>query len=84
MATLTTTISESVQINGATRGSSNTYSVTDIIDTFERVVTCSHSQITTIAEFNTSSDPVKPILASEESPLLILITAVALLGVSMS
>ncbi len=55
MATLTTTISESVQINGATRGSSNTYSVTDIIDTFERVVTCSHSQITTIAEFNTSN-----------------------------
>jgi len=54
MATLTTTITESVTINGALRGSSNTLTVTDIIDTFERVVTCPHSATTTIATFSTN------------------------------
>ena len=52
MATLTTTISESVTLNGATRGSTNTFSVADIIDTFERIVTCPHSATTTIATFS--------------------------------
>jgi len=52
MATLTTTITESVTINGALRGSSNTLTVTDIIDTFERVVTCPPSATTTIATFS--------------------------------
>jgi len=54
MATLTTTITESVTINGALRGSSNTLTVTDIIDTFERVVTCPHSATTTIATFSSN------------------------------
>ena len=39
MADLTTTISESVTINGAVRGSSNTLTITGIEHTFERVVT---------------------------------------------
>ena len=51
MATLTTTITESVTINGALRGSSNSVTITDIIDTFERVVTCPPSATTTIATF---------------------------------
>ncbi len=51
MATLTTTITESVTINGALRGSSNTLTVTDIVDTFERVVTCPNAATTTIATF---------------------------------
>jgi|TARA_R100000655_G_scaffold107229_1_gene157392 hypothetical protein len=52
MADLTTTITESVTINGALRGSTNTLTVSGIIDTFERVVTCPHSATTTIATFS--------------------------------
>ena len=38
-ADLTVTVTESVNINGALRGSSNNLTVTGIADTFERVVT---------------------------------------------
>ena len=51
MANLVVTISESVSVNGALRGSSNTITVTDIIDTFERVLTCAYANTTTIATF---------------------------------
>ena len=51
MATLTTTITESVTINGQNRGSTNTTTTASIIDTFERTISCTHSQTTTIAEF---------------------------------
>lgn len=54
MADLVVTISESVTINGSLRGSSNTVTVADVTNTFERVVTCPHSNITTIASFNSS------------------------------
>ena len=54
MANLAVTITESVTINGALRGSSNTLTVTGIVDTFERVVTCPHSATTTIATFATN------------------------------
>lgn len=54
MANLTVTISESITINGALRGSTNTLSVESITDTFERVVTCPHSNTTTIATFNSN------------------------------
>tara|TARA_R100000458_G_scaffold55931_1_gene60355 strand:- start:1335 stop:1793 length:459 start_codon:yes stop_codon:yes gene_type:complete len=55
MADLTTTISESVVLNNTRRGSTNTLTITDITSVFERTLTCAHSQITTIAEFNTSN-----------------------------
>ena len=51
MADLVVTISESVTINGALRGSSNTVTVSSITDTFERVITCPHSATTTVATF---------------------------------
>ena len=51
MANLTTTISESVTLNGATRGTTNTVTTTGIVDVFERIVTCTHSQTTTVAVF---------------------------------
>ena len=51
MADLTVTISESVTINGALRGSANSITTTDIVDTFERVLTAAHSQTTTICSF---------------------------------
>ena len=51
MATLTTTITESVTLNGALRGSANSVTTEGINDAFERIVTCVHSQTTTIATF---------------------------------
>ena len=54
MANLVTTISESVSLNGALRGSTNSVTTTDIVDVFERIVTCSHSNTTTIATFAAS------------------------------
>ena len=54
MADLTTTITETVTINGTNRGSTNTLTITSIIDAFERVVTCPHSQTTTVATFATN------------------------------
>jgi hypothetical protein len=51
MADLTVTISDSVELNGAVRGGSNTITVAGINNVLERIVTCTHSQTTTIAVF---------------------------------
>ena len=51
MAELTVTLSESVSINGQTRGNNNVITTSGITDSFERVVPCTHSQTTTIATF---------------------------------
>jgi|TARA_R100001594_G_scaffold125559_1_gene162633 hypothetical protein len=51
MADLVTTISESVSLNGALRGSTNTVTTANIVDVFERILTCTHSQTTTVAVF---------------------------------
>jgi hypothetical protein len=52
MADLVTTISETVTLNGSLRGSSNSVTTTGIVDVVERIVTCTHSQTTTIAVFD--------------------------------
>ena len=52
MADLVVTVSESVTINGALRGSTNSLTVSSITDTFERVITCPHSATTTVATFS--------------------------------
>ena len=54
MADLSVTLTESVTLNGSVRGTTNTLTVSDIIDTFERVVTCPALQTTTIATFATN------------------------------
>ena len=54
MADLTTTITESVTLNGATRGTTNIINTTGIVDVFERILTCSHSNTTTIAVFGST------------------------------
>ena len=54
MADLVTTISESVTLNGSVRGSSNSLTTTGIVDVFERIVTCTQSQETTVALFETT------------------------------
>ena len=51
MANLITTISEGVTLNGSVRGTTNTVTTTGIGDVMERIVTCNHSQTTTIATF---------------------------------
>jgi hypothetical protein len=53
MADLTTTVTESVTLNGSIRGSSNTVTTTGIGDVFERIVTCINGNVTTIATFGT-------------------------------
>lgn len=54
MADLVTTISESVTLNGAVRGTTNTLTTTGIVDVFERILTCAHSNTTTVAVFNST------------------------------
>ena len=55
MADLTTTVTESVVLNGALRGNTNTVTTTGINNVFERIVTCINSQETTVAVFDTAS-----------------------------
>ena len=54
MADLTTTVTESVVLNGAVRGNTNTVTTTGINNVFERIVTCIHSQTTTVAVSGTA------------------------------
>ena len=54
MADLTTTITDSVVLNGSVRGSTNSLTTTGIVDVFERILTCTHSQTTTVAVFNST------------------------------
>ena len=54
MADLTVTLTDSVTINGVSRGSTNTLTIGSIDEVAERVVTCTASQTTTIATFATS------------------------------
>mgnify|MGYP003111052294 CR=1 FL=1 len=53
MPDLTTTIQESVVINGSLRGSNNSVVTSGINDVFERIVTCTASVVTTVAVFDT-------------------------------
>ena len=54
MADLTATVTESVTLNGSVRGSTNTLTTTNIVDVFERILTCTHSNTTTVAVFNST------------------------------
>ena len=53
-ADLTTTITENVVLNGSVRGSTNTLTTTGIVDVFERILTCTHTQTTTVAVFGST------------------------------
>ena len=54
MADLTTTIQESVTLNGSLRGSTNSVTTTGINDVFERIVLCTQGQQTTVCSFAAS------------------------------
>jgi len=51
-ATMTVTITESVNLNGSAQGSSNSLSIASINEVFKRIVTCTASQTTTLVTFN--------------------------------
>tara|TARA_R110001592_G_scaffold156882_1_gene387633 strand:+ start:59 stop:508 length:450 start_codon:yes stop_codon:yes gene_type:complete len=53
MATLTTTLTENLNLNNSLRGSTNTVTTENINDVFERIVTCTASAVTTVAVFDT-------------------------------
>ena len=55
MADLTTTVTESVVLNGAVRGTTNTVTTTGINNVYERIVSCTTGQVTHIATFNSNS-----------------------------
>jgi len=55
MADLTTTVTESVTLNGAVRGTTNTVTTTGINNVYERIVTCTTGQTTFLAAFDSNS-----------------------------
>ena len=55
MADLTTTVTESVTLNGAVRGTTNTVTTTGINNVYERIVTCTSGQVTHLADFDSNS-----------------------------
>ena len=55
MADLVTTLTESVTLNGAIRGTTNTVTTTGINNVYERIITCTTGQVTFLAEFGTNA-----------------------------
>ena len=51
MADLTVTLTESVTLNGAARGSTNTLTITGVDDVYHRIVTVPSGVDTTLASF---------------------------------
>ena len=56
MATLVSTITESITLNGKERGSVNTLSIASVTEVFHRIVTCPTGQDTTVATFASTAD----------------------------
>ena len=66
MATLTSTITESISLNGADRGSTNTLTVGSVTQVFHRIVTCKTGVDTTVAVFKDSVDDADGALDKED------------------
>ena len=56
MADLTVTITESVTLNGAARGSSNALTISGVDDVYHRIITCPANRDSTIATFRAASN----------------------------
>ncbi len=66
MADLTVTITESVTLNGAARGSSNALTVSGINDVYHRVITCPDDSQVAVATFkSTRSNTTEQVLDME-------------------
>ena len=55
MATLTITLTESVSLNGREQGATNSFTVSNVDETYKRIVTCPASVDTTIATFKSTT-----------------------------
>jgi len=55
MADLVTTLTESVTLNGAIRGTTNSVTTTGINNVFENIVTCTSTHTTVLAAFDSNS-----------------------------
>ena len=55
MADLTVTITESVTLNGAARGSTNTLTLTGVDDIYHRIITCPDDVPVTVATFHATT-----------------------------
>ena len=55
MADLTVTITESVTLNGAARGSTNTLTLTGVDDIYHRIITCPDDVPVTVATFHSTT-----------------------------
>ena len=51
-ATMTVTITESVSLNGTDQGGTNSFTVANVDEVYKRILTCTASNTTTIATFN--------------------------------
>ena len=54
MATLSTTITEALVLNGSEQGCTNTLSIANIEEVYKRIITCPASSETRIADFHSS------------------------------
>ena len=61
MATLTVTHTESVTLNGAARGSTNSLSITGVDDIYHRIVTCPANSETRLVDFHSSVADAGPL-----------------------
>ena len=55
MADLTVTITESVTLNGAARGSSNALTISGVDDIYHRIITCPDDLHVTVATFHSTT-----------------------------
>ena len=55
MADLTVTITEAVTLNGSSRGSTNTLTVTGVDDIYHRIITCPDDVPVTVANFHATT-----------------------------
>ena len=53
-STMTVTVSESITLNGANQGSTNTLSLAGVDEVFKRIITCPANSETTLAHFHSS------------------------------
>jgi hypothetical protein len=67
MADLTVTLTEAVSLNGGSRGSTNTLTITGVDDVYHRIVTCPASSDTTVATFQAASSTSDSALDLQET-----------------
>lgn len=66
MATLSVTITESVNLNGKDRGSENILEITSVNEVFHRIVSCPADDDTTVATFRSATNVADGALGVED------------------